>query len=513
MQWFYDLKIATKLLIAFLLVLLLMTLVGVFAVSQMSRVNAATAEIATKWVPAVRISLTQERVLARVRSTEFQHILGNAESMASLEKSLAERYAEFTQLQAEYQKLPLSAPEQAAYEDIKKTLAAYLVEHHKIIALSRDNHKNEALALTRGASLKAYRAIDGQFAGLRKLSAAGTAEANQRASDIYAASQRWIMALLLTGLVLGVALAIVIARVVSHPLQEALAIARQVAGNDLSGKCLVKHKDETGQLMQALNDMTGSLAHIVGDVRNSVAVINVASGEIAHGNADLSARTESQASSLEQTSAAMEQLTSTVQQNAAHARQANELVISASTVAVQGGAVVGQVVDKMVAIRDSSRKIGDIIGVIDGIAFQTNILALNAAVEAARAGEQGRGFAVVAGEVRNLAQRAASAAREIKELISESVSQVEQGSQLVDQAGMTMSQIVDSVQQVATIMQEIALASHEQSTGIEEVNRAVSMMDESTQQNAALVEQAAAAAQSLRDQTSALSHVVSQFRL
>jgi methyl-accepting chemotaxis protein len=513
MKWFFDLKIATKLLISFLLILLLMAFVGLFAVSQMARVNSATTEIAKKWVPAVRISLTQERVLARVRSTEFQHILGNAETMASLEKSLGDRYAEFTQLQDEYQKLPLSAPEQSAYEDIKKTLAAYLVEHRKIIALSRDNHKDDALALTKGASLKAYRAIDGQFSELRKLSAEGTALANQQADDIYAASQRWIVALLLVGIAIGVALAVVIARVVAQPLQDALLIARKVASNDLTGKGVVKHKDETGQLMQALNDMTGSLGAIVGDVRNSVSVINVASGEIAHGNADLSSRTESQASSLEETSSAMEQLTSTVQQNADNARQANQLVITASEVAVQGGAVVGQVVDKMSGIRNSSRKIADIIGVIDGIAFQTNILALNAAVEAARAGEQGRGFAVVAAEVRNLAQRSAGAAKEIKDLISDSVGQVEEGSQLVDQAGVTMTQIVASVQQVATIMNEISVASHEQRTGIEEVNRAVSMMDETTQQNAALVEQAAAAAQSLRDQTGALSHVVSQFKL
>src|SRR5450830_531849 len=319
MKWFYNLKIATKLLLSFLLILLLMTFVGLFAVSQMARVNGATAEIARKWLPAVRISLTQERVLARVRSTEFQHILGNAETMASLEKSLGDRYAEFTQLQNEYQQLPLSAPEQLAYEEIKKTLAAYLVEHRKIIALSRDNLKDEAMALTKGASLKAYRAIDTQFSELRKLSAAGTAEANQRADDIYAASQRWIVVLLLAGIVLGIVLAVVIARVVSQPLQDALAIARKVAANDLTGKGTVRNKDETGLLMQALNDMTGSLGVIVGDVRNSIGVINVASGEIASGNADLSNRTESQASSLEETASAMEELTSTVRQNADNA--------------------------------------------------------------------------------------------------------------------------------------------------------------------------------------------------
>jgi len=513
MKWFYDLKIGAKLLLSFLAVLLLMVVLGLVAVSQMARVNDATREIAKKWVPAVRISLTQERVLARVRSTEFQHILGNAEDMESLEKSLNERYVEFSQLQNEYQQLPLTADEKGAYDKIKQTLASYLVEHRKIITLSRENHKDEALLLTKGASLNAYRKIDRQFTDLRNFSAAGTAAAEQHSDDIYDVSQRWIMVLLVVGIVLGIGLSLSIARVVARPLKEALSIARKVASQDLTVMATIKYKDETGLLMQALSDMTTSLSNIVGEVRNSISVINVASGEIAAGNVDLSNRTEAQSSNLEETAAAMEELTSTVKQNADNANQANRLVMEASEFAVQGGAVVSQVVDKMGSIKDASRRIVDIIGVIDGIAFQTNILALNAAVEAARAGEQGRGFAVVASEVRHLAQRAAAAAKEIKDLIGETVGEVEQGSQLVNQAGVSMTKIVTSVQGVAVIMQEITVASREQSTGIEEIGRAVVIMDESTQQNAALVEQAAAAAQSLRDQTEALSMVVSQFKL
>jgi methyl-accepting chemotaxis protein len=251
----------------------------------------------------------------------------------------------------------------------------------------------------------------------------------------------------------------------------------------------------------------------VGQVRTGSETIDVATREIAAGNADLSARTETQASSLQQTASSMEELTQTVKQNAENARQANQLVVSASDFALKGGAVVSQVVDTMGAIKESSRKIVDIIGVIDGIAFQTNILALNAAVEAARAGEQGRGFAVVAAEVRNLAQRSAGAAREIKDLINNSVEKVDTGSKLVDEAGATMDQIVNSVKHVAGIMSEITAASQEQSTGIEEINRAVSHMDEMTQQNAALVEQAAAAAYSMQDQAQRLSQAVSVFNL
>ena len=281
----------------------------------------------------------------------------------------------------------------------------------------------------------------------------------------------------------------------------------------MTSRIEVTSKDETGQLLQALKDMNNSLVTIVGQVRTGTDTIATASSQIAAGNLDLSSRTEEQASSLEVTASSMEELTSTVKQNAENARQANQLVVSTADVAVKGGQVVGQVVDTMTSIKDSSRKIADIIGVIDGIAFQTNILALNAAVEAARAGEQGRGFAVVAAEVRNLAQRSAGAAKEIKSLIEDSVDKVDVGGKLVDEAGKTMDEIVNSVKRVTDIMSEIAAASQEQSAGIEQVNQAIAQMDEVTQQNAALVEEAAAASESLQDQAGNLAQVVSIFNL
>ncbi len=292
----------------------------------------------------------------------------------------------------------------------------------------------------------------------------------------------------------------------------AVEVAHAISDGDFSREIAIARGDNTS-LLFTMNAMRENLTATIGDIRQSAETIAVASRQIASGNADLSGRTESQASSLEETASSMEELTSTVKQNAENARQANQLVVSAADVAVKGGQVVDKVVDTMASIKDSSRKIADIIGVIDGIAFQTNILALNAAVEAARAGEQGRGFAVVAAEVRNLAQRSAGAAKEIKSLIEDSVDKVDIGGKLVDEAGKTMDEIVNSVKRVTDIMSEIAAASQEQSAGIEQVNQAVGQMDEATQQNAALVEQAAAAAESLQEQAGKLAQAVSVFNL
>ncbi|WP_324780773.1 methyl-accepting chemotaxis protein [Thiobacillus sedimenti] len=338
-------------------------------------------------------------------------------------------------------------------------------------------------------------------------------------SDMAAFSQRMLtITLVLVGLAVVVAGGIVF-WLVRHIMKQlggepayAVEVARAISAGDFS-RAVVLEKGDTSSLLHAINAMRQNLTGTVGEIRHSAETIAVASREIASGNADLSSRTESQASSLEETASSMEELTSTVKQNAENARQANQLVVSTADVAAKGGAVVGQVVDTMASIKDSSRKIADIIGVIDGIAFQTNILALNAAVEAARAGEQGRGFAVVASEVRSLAQRSASAAKEIKTLIEDSVGKVDAGSELVDEAGKTMDEIVTSVKRVTDIMSEIAAASQEQSAGIEQVNQAVGQMDEMTQQNAALVEEAAAAAESLQDQAAKLAEAVAAFKL
>ena len=348
---------------------------------------------------------------------------------------------------------------------------------------------------------------------LVELQAVAATQAFDRADSAAKKLSYILYVILFFALGIGALIAWILTNSITKPLSEALGLAETVASGDLCSDVVAAGSDEVSSLLLALKNMNSSLAATVGKVREGTETITFAAQEIASGNADLSQRTESQASSLEETASSIEELTSTVKQNADNARQANQLVVSATGVAVKGGAVVGQVVNTMGSIKDSSRKIVDIIGVIDGIAFQTNILALNAAVEAARAGEQGRGFAVVAAEVRNLAQRSAGAAKEIKSLIDDSVDKVDQGSKLVDEAGKTMDEIVTSVQHVADIMSEIAAASQEQSAGIEQVNLAITQMDEMTQQNAALVEQAAAAAESMEEQAVELARAVSVFKL
>jgi len=334
----------------------------------------------------------------------------------------------------------------------------------------------------------------------------------QGRAAVVKAERAMVIAALVAALV-AIGCAAYITQTITRPIDVAVGVAQTVASGDLTSRIDVTTTEETGQLLRALKDMNASLIQIVGQVRIGTDTIATASAQIASGNLDLSSRTEEQASSLEETASSMEELTSTVRQNADNARQANVLAASASSVAVRGGGVVARVVETMDAINASSARVVDIISVIDGIAFQTNILALNAAVEAARAGEQGRGFAVVAGEVRTLAHRSAAAAKEIKTLIGDSVEKVGEGGKLVAEAGQTMSDIVESVQRVTDIMGEITMATQEQSTGIDQINMAVSQMDTVTQQNAALVEEAAAAAASLENQAARLAQVVSVFRL
>ncbi|MQA39854.1 methyl-accepting chemotaxis protein [Rugamonas aquatica] len=514
MQWFYDLRIATKLIVSFGTVLFLTLIMGVCSLLSMGQVNQASSDLAENWMPSVQAVLALRVDIGELRRWELSHLMVDEEkAMAQYDQRMTATLAALASDRARYEKLISSPEEKATYERFALSLQELLKDNDKLLALSRAGQKAEARAVIVGSSAATIGTLIEEVNQLVKINIDGGNEASTQATSTFHTARWTAIGLLALNIGIGVVLALWVARIVSAPLREAVVLARGVADGDLTRSIAVQSACETGQLMQALKDMTGNLQNLVSQVRSGTDTIATASSQIASGNQDLSSRTEQQASSLEETASSMEELTSTVKQNADNARQANQLAQSASGIAIKGGDVVGQVVGTMASINESSRKIVDIIAVIDGIAFQTNILALNAAVEAARAGEQGRGFAVVASEVRNLAQRSAAAAKDIKQLISDSVEKVESGSQLVDQAGATMNEIVASITRVTDIMSEITSASVEQSSGIEQVNTAIVQMDQVTQQNAALVEEAAAAAESMQDQAAKLSEVVSVFKL
>ncbi|MFZ4873878.1 methyl-accepting chemotaxis protein [Janthinobacterium sp. Mn2066] len=513
-----NLKIGTRLSAGLGLGLLFMILISGFAMHNLGKLNEDTDDLATDKVPKViqayeiiggvnDVALAMRNAMLATDAASLQRELAvikeTREAVSARLQTLEKLIADDTDLKSK-----------ALYQAMIAARANYQVVQSGFLAISAEpGRREEALAYLFNNVHKQQAVYRQTLIDLVKYQGAAVDRANQEASISY--RDTLIMTLLLTA-VAGLTVALFVWRItlsITTPMRTAVRLAQAVADGDLTSKIDCSTRDETGQLLRALMQMNDSLVHTVGQVRSGTETIATASAEIASGNLDLSSRTEQQAASLEETASSMEQLTSAVQQNAEHARQANQLVAAASDFALKGGQVVSQVVGTMSSIRESSGKIADIIGVIDGIAFQTNILALNAAVEAARAGEQGRGFAVVATEVRNLAQRSATAAREIKELIGRSVDTVEAGGKLVDEAGQTMDGIVGAVGQVAAIMGEIAAASTEQSTGIAQVNQAITQMDAVTQQNAALVEQAAAATQSLREQADLLAQAVRVFKL
>ncbi|HJV74084.1 MAG TPA: methyl-accepting chemotaxis protein [Noviherbaspirillum sp.] len=511
---FANLKVGTRLTVGFGMVVLLLIGITILGITRLSALDQATNLIVEDRYPKVAMA---NRVLEGINETAIR--MRNLLVVADPEKAKAEldeivkTRALVEKDLADLDRLLTTQKGREIFNAIQEARAKYRVQQVEFLRLTAEGKKDEASVLLLTNVIREQQAYFGKVKDLIKLVGEIMEEAGVEATAQYRSGAIAMMALAGFAILLASGFALWVTRSITRPLNQAVQVARTVASGDLTSRIEVSSKDETGQLMQSLKDMNDSLVQIVAQVRGGTSSIATASSEIAAGNLDLSARTEEQASSLEETASSMEELTSTVKQNADNARQANQLAQSASEVAIKGGNVVSQVVDTMGAINDSSRKIVDIIGVIDGIAFQTNILALNAAVEAARAGEQGRGFAVVASEVRSLAQRSAAAAREVKSLIDDSVEKVDSGTRLVDEAGGTMQEIVESIKRVTDIMGEITSASREQTAGIEQINEAIAQMDQVTQQNASLVEEAAAAAESLHEQAGKLNEVVTVFKV
>ncbi|WP_116791998.1 methyl-accepting chemotaxis protein [Achromobacter dolens] len=514
---FSGLRIRARLSGAFLMVALLGGAVGAFGVWGLARINDMNSqlyEVELRGLSDMKNANLQLVYAGRARnsylaaSTEAEREASRKQFDSAVRQAdaLRDRAASYYLAPEDRQLLARFRQAQDAW---KRDAEAFFTAARELPLRAKDSRAVEIEKHVIASSEQ----LDGVMDRLAESKEASTARSVQAGSDLYERTRLIMIALSIAGVALGMLLGGFMTRGIVQPLGQAVQAARRVAAGDLTGDIRVVTRDETGDLMIALQAMNHGLAAIVRDVRDGCEGIASAASEIAQGNADLSQRTEEQAASLEQTAASMEQLTSTVQLNASHAGQAEQLVTQASAVAVRGGNEVDGVVRTMDAISDSSRRIADITNVIDSIAFQTNILALNAAVEAARAGEQGRGFAVVAGEVRTLAQRSAVAAKEINALINESVSRVEDGARQAGAAGRTMREVVASVGQAVTLVREIAGASAEQSTGIGQVNQAVAQMDGVTQQNAALVEEAAAAAASMREQAGRLTQLVRRFQV
>ncbi|WP_219118732.1 methyl-accepting chemotaxis protein [Janthinobacterium sp. UMAB-56] len=506
-------KIGTRLGIGFAVVLGLLVAVLLVGLYSMGQLSARTHDIVTDKNVKMAAANTMSDNVRNITLAITSVVVAPTEALVQAELAkIGESRKKYGAAKETLQKKISTDKETALMAELDAALKSGAPLNNKVIELRNAGQTEEAIAFLTQQAAPSLKRVLGALDSLLAYEAQQAAQAATEAESLSASARASMIALGSVAVLLGAFVAWIITRSITLPINAAVSVAETVASGDLSSHIVVNSSDETGRLLGALKAMNTSLLGVVAQVRHGTDAISTASSEIAAGNLDLSARTEEQASSLEETASAMEELTSTVKQNADNARQANQLAKSASEVAVRGGSIVSQVVDTMGTINASSKKIVDIIGVIDGIAFQTNILALNAAVEAARAGEQGRGFAVVATEVRNLAHRSASAAKEIKELIAASVANVDTGSRLVNEAGQTMGDIVDSIVRVTDIMGEITSATHEQTIGIEQINMAIAQMDEVTQQNAALVEEAAAASQSMQEQAGELAHVVGFFK-
>jgi methyl-accepting chemotaxis protein len=509
-----KMNIGQRLGLAFTLTLTMTVIITGVGMWRMDDVSDATETM-------MAAPLAKERLVSDFHTLIFGSVRRTTAIVKSSDPSLAAAFKDDTQWAMKHgdvllgQLVPLltEPEEKAQFKLAMERRAAYNSARDRAIKAKAEGRPDESAVIFEGEFVPAARGFQGALQDLVTMQRKQIDATGKTIGHIGQTSKRFMFGLSVFAVLLGAVCSWLITRSIVRPIRQAVDLTESVAAGDLTRHIAATTSDETGALLRALRHMNDSLADIVAQVRSGTDSMSTAAGEISAGNLDLSARTEQRAATLEETASTMEALTATVRQNAENARQANQLAIAASDVASQGGAVVADVVTTMRAIHASAGKITDIIGVIDGIAFQTNILALNAAVEAARAGEQGRGFAVVAGEVRTLAQRSAAAAREIKNLIMESVTNVDTGTRLVDRAGRTMEDVVHSIGRVTDIMAEITSSSQEQRGGIEQVNSAIGAIDRTTQQDAALVEEAAAATASMQEQAAHLAVTVGVFKV
>ena len=519
---FSDFKMGSKLGLAFGVLLVMTLLLGSVALMQLGRMHQAMQTLGESSLPSVAEAGNIRSQWNRFRRLD-SHLLQSqsAQDAQALQQQMQAVLSAIAHSEKNYEALPHTEEEQVLMRTYLQSRQSYLAAHQKFVEAAMKLHLNSSDSVSAEELGRMYRQdAEPSFAALAesvgKLAVMTQRDAHSvsaQGKQVYSSAQWWVACFMVGSALLALLFGVLVTRSVSRPANLAVEAATRIANGDLTHPIPPASKDEMGMLMDTLEQMRSNLNSVVQRVRYNAESVATASEQISSGTTDLSSRTEEQASALQQTAASMEQLSSTVRQNADSALQANQLALGASQVAAQGGDVVGEVVENMRGITESSRKISDIIGVIDSIAFQTNILALNAAVEAARAGEQGRGFAVVAGEVRSLAQRSAEAAKEIKQLINTSVESVTAGTALVDKAGTTMQDVVSSIRRVTDLVGEISAASTEQSQGVMQVGEAITQMDTTTQQNAALVEESAAAAESLKRQAQELVQAVSHFKV